>query len=617
MSKNTRVYFLLITFLLFFNQSFSQQPALPPKDAPASIAAAGQGKISLDIKGMDIVDVLKMLASRSGMNVAVGKNVAGRVTLFLKDVNVWDAFEIVLLANDLAYEQKGEIINVITQRDYESIHGVPFQDRKQAKVIQLDYANATTLATSLNQMKTPLGKVVADESSHTIAIIDSPQMIAEMENFIRKADSPIQTRVFDLNYAQADKLSEKIKEALTKGVGSIKIDERTNKIAVTDYPHNLAEIEKVVRAFDEKTPQVLIDAQLIQINPSDKFEMGVDWDYWIQKYFDAKASLPINTSSTLFLGTATSTPTEPGDYKAVIDILRTIGDTKVLSSPRIIALNNQEAKIHVGSKEAYITSTTSQSGTGTTVTSQSVNFVDVGIQLYVTPTINRDGFVTMRIKPEISEATRTDIKSEDQITQVPIVSTSEAETTVMVKDGVTIIIGGLRKDKREKTVKKIPLLGDLPGVGLFFRSTSDHLTKTELIILLTPHIISGEHTYINFSELKPKYGAVAKMVKGDIVTEKMIEPGKEKANGYHRLISDKLKALTLFGQPEDRKGLVEVSFTLDSSGYLKGDPKVISASEDKLIEPTIESIKGAQPFPSFPKDFKKTEETFHMILEYS
>ena len=589
--------------------------------ALAQHSVTGQNKISLDIKGMDIVDVLKMLATRSDMNMVVGKNVTGKVTLFLKDVDTQDAFEIILLANDLAYEKSGGIINIMTQRDYELQYGERYKDKKQAKVIPLKYAKAQDLSRALNQIKTNVGRIVVDEGSNTIVLIDAPEKIKEMEDFIQKTDLPIQTKVFSLNYAQAEKLNTKIQEAITKGVGSIKIDERTNKIAVTDYPEKLNEIAKIISAFDEKTPQVLIDAQIIEIKPSDLFEMGVDWDYWIKKHFDMSSALPIGTAGKLSLGTTSVSPDRPGSYKAILNLLRTIGDAKILSSPRIMALNNQEAKILVGTKDAYITSTTSQGGTGTAVTSQSVNFVDVGIKLYVTPTINRDGFVTMKIKPEISSATRTDITSDGKITQIPIVTTSESETTVMVKDGITIIIGGLKKEERTKTVKKIPALGDIPGVGFLFRNTSDEVKKTELVILLTPHIMSGEASYTDFSEIKPANGAVLSMYAGKIVTEKISKKDennlrKDVWDEYYRMVVDKISSLVLFTKPEKEAGLVVLSFTLDSRGYLKYEPKIVSLTNQGLGNIAIACLRNASPFKPFPKELNKTEENFLVTLEY-
>ncbi len=433
--KNTLrvgILFLIMAFTLLYSK-WSFGIYLYAQEIPSA-----QQKITLDIKGMDIVDVLKMLATRSGMNLVIGKNVTGRATLFLKDVNIQDAFEVVLLANDLAYEKNGNIINIMTQKDYELQYGQRYQDKIKLEIIQLKYAKALDLSKALNQIKTNIGKIVVDESSNTLVLMDTPDKIKEMADFIRRTDLPIQTKIFNLNYAQADKLSPKIQEAITKGAGSIKIDERTNKIVVTDYPQKLDEIAKIVAAFDEKTPQVLIDAQIVEINPNkDQFAMGVDWDYWLKKNarligsmsapsLTDVASIP-NRFSFGVAAAVNKTVSDTGEYKSVIDILRVIGETKILSSPRIMVLNNQEAKIHVGTKEAYITSATSQTGE-TAITSQSVNFVDVGIKLFVTPSINRDGFVTMKIRPEISSAKRTDLTSEGKITQVPIVTTSESET---------------------------------------------------------------------------------------------------------------------------------------------------------------------------------------------
>jgi type II secretory pathway component GspD/PulD (secretin) len=126
----------------------------------------------------------------------------------------------------------------------------------------------------------------------------------------------------------------------------------------------------------------------------------------------------------------------------------------------------------------------------------------------------------MKIRPELSSSTRTEITSQNEITEIPIVTTSEAETTVTLKDGVTLIIGGLRKDERTKTSRKIPILGDIPFLGNLFGSTSDETRKTEIIILLTPHIISGESSFTDFLEIKPKDGAVAKLTGGNIIIEK-------------------------------------------------------------------------------------------------
>jgi len=630
-------------FSMFIILALAAQPlAYAQEDAPAAstapaptaspVAAANPeletSKITLDIKGMDIVDVLKMLSSRSGMNIVVGKNVAGRVTLFLKDVPVEDAFEIILLSNELAYEKKDDIINVMTQRDYELIYGQRFQDQKQAVTVRPQYAKAADLARALNQIKTNLGRIVVDEGSNTLVMIDSPETLKQMQGFINGADLPVETRIFSLNYSTADKLSPKLQEVITKGVGLIKIDERSNKIAITDYPDRLNEIAKVIEAFDEKPLQVLIDAQIIEVKPSDQFQMGVNWEYFIKEKFDFKTNLPVTTQNILSIGAAAAggagAVLAAGQYKGIIDILRTVGEVNVLSSPRIMAVNNQEAKIHIGRRDAYITSTTSQGGSGNTVTSQSVNFVDVGIQLRVTPTISKDGFVTMKIKPEVSDAIPKLVKSQDQDTEIPIVSTSETETTVMVKDGVTIIIGGLAQDKKNKTVKKIPILGDIPLLGVIFRSTDEKTEKDELVILLTPHIMSGEKSYVDFSEIPPVEGAVARMEKGKIITEKFTpnptskqNSGEGSVSAYYLSLLDKVNRSVSQNIPPDKlKGKVNLVFRVSSDGSLVGEPTVTGQAQPGLDDCAVKAVKNASPFPPLPPELRKSEEDFRVTLEY-
>ncbi|MEK9148461.1 MAG: secretin N-terminal domain-containing protein, partial [Candidatus Desantisbacteria bacterium] len=406
-------------------------------------------------------------------------------------VPVQDALDIILLSNDLAYEKKGDIINIMTARDYETNYGERFQDKKDVAIVALKYAKATSLLISLNQVKSNIGRVVIDEGSNTVILLDFPEKIKQMKKMVDSMDRPTQTRIFDLNYAASDKIKEQIQEVISKGSGSIKIDARTNKIAITDYPEKLDEIEKIIKAFDEKTSQVLIDSKIIEVKLSDKFEMGIDWDTWLDKNLRIANAFSLSTTTGGKLTVGTTTIDKMGQYKTIVQLLQTVGETRILSSPRVTALNNQEAKILVGSKEAYITQTTSQAGTGSTITAESVNFVDVGVQLYVTPVINRDGFVTMKIRPVVSSATYKDLTSGGATSQIPIVSTSEAETAVMVRDGTTIIIAGLMKDEKYKTVRKVPVLGDIPLLGAIFRSTSDEVKKTELAIFLTPHILSG------------------------------------------------------------------------------------------------------------------------------
>ncbi|MDD3374455.1 MAG: secretin N-terminal domain-containing protein [Candidatus Omnitrophica bacterium] len=446
---------------------------------------------ALELKDMDIVDVLKLISKKSGLNIVAGKNVRGKVTIYLKDVNVRDALQIILDSNDLAYVEEDGIVKVLTAQDFQQIYGYKFGQETETKLIQLEYVKAEEIVPVLTQMKSQIGLVTFDSKSNTLIITDRPEKISLMREVIQRADIPLSTRVFSLRYSKADEVAGKIQNLLTKNVGKLEFDERSNKIFVTETKEKIDEIISMIKAFDEKHPEVLIEAKILQITLSNDYKMGIDWEAVVSDFhtLDFKSTFSSLTSADkggrLSIGTIAN-----DDYSVLIEALETIGKTNILSSPRIAVINNEEAKILVGASEPYVTSETVTTASGPTTTSETVNFIEVGVKLFVTPTIHGDGYVTMKIKPEVSSLTGYVTTSTNN--KIPTVETSEAETTVMVKDGVTIIIGGLIKEQDIRTVNKVPLLGDIPFLGPIFRNESKEIEKTEIVIFLTPRIITGD-----------------------------------------------------------------------------------------------------------------------------
>ncbi len=445
----------------------------------------------LDLKNMDIQDFMKLISQKSGLNVVGGPNVKGKITIYLKNIDIKDALRIVLEANDLAYVEEENVIKVMAAKEFETKYGYKFGDNLQTKIIQLKYANVLDLVPVLNQMKNLSGKVIFDHKSNTLVLMDSPTKITAMMQLVDQVDVPIETEVFDLSYADAKGVAEKLAESLTVNVGRVKHDERSNRIVVTDTKAKLEQIRQIIAAFDIKEKQVLIEAKIMQIVLSDQHKMGVDWEAIVSDYhtltltndFDILTST--DKKGRLSVGSLSS-----DDYSFLLEALETVGDTKILSSPSITAVNNKEARILVGSTQPYVTTTTTTPASGPTTTAETVNFIEVGVKLYVTPTVHDDNFVTMKIKPEVSSVTSNLTTSENNT--IPIVETSEAETTVTVKDNVTIVIGGLIKEENLTTMRKIPLLGDIPVLGFAFRNHDSLVRKTELVIFLTPKIISGD-----------------------------------------------------------------------------------------------------------------------------
>ncbi len=454
--------------------------------------------ISLDLKGMDIRDVLKILSQKSGLNIVADKDVKGTVSIYLRDVDVMNALDIIVSTNHLAYEEKGTLIRIMSDKRYERLHGARFKDRIRTEIIKLDYAKASMVGRAIAKMKTRLGRVITDDASDTIFLRDTPESIETMKDAILEMDTPLITEVFSLDYAKAKSVKEKLEKMLSDDIGSIRFDERTNKVVVKDTPEKIEDMRKVIKAFDEKTREVVIDANIIKVTLSDKYSYGIDWADIAQL---GGLRLTGNTNLTTALsGTTPNTltiATTGGNYATVISLLKTYGKTDVLSRPRITVADKEEANILVGAKDVYVTSEVTTTSGGTYHTTDHVQFVDVGVRLSVTPEINSQGYIRLKIKPEVSDTDSTKtvrLTNPDGSTRsiIPYVTTSEAETTVLVKDNTTLILGGLMKDTITEYNEKVPFLGDIPFLGKLFSTKGKSKEKTELVIFLTPHIIGGD-----------------------------------------------------------------------------------------------------------------------------
>jgi type II secretory pathway component GspD/PulD (secretin) len=487
------------------SQDAVQEEALEDASDPFSGLSR---RISLDLRNMDIMDTVKFLSKQGNLNIVATKNVNGKVTLFLNDVTISDVLDMILLTNSLACEKKAGIITLMTENEYEALYGEKYTNKKETKTISLKYADPKRVGTILGNLKSSIGKVIIDDATGMIILIDTPEKIKEMEEAARKADISTVNRVlptvretFELEYAKVGEVKGEISKVLTKDVGSVEVDERTNKLVVTDLPHNMERVRSLVADFDSNTREVLIEAKIVEITLSDDYAMGVDWQ---KVYGLAEDSLtftgsfpfsaPTSTSSTMKLSVGTLANDK---YTFALTLIKAYGKLKVVSSPHIVVCNNEEAKFMVGTREAYVT-TTITTGDVTTTTSESVQFIDVGVTLYVTPIINKGGFVKMHIKPEVSSI--ADWLETTEGNKIPIVDTSNVETDVLVKDGNTIILAGLIKTSADKSVSKMPVLGSIPVLGKLFSNVSDINSKKELAIFLTPHVITGADEMLKLKE---------------------------------------------------------------------------------------------------------------------
>lgn len=493
-----------------------------PEVEPTPISLGINEKVSLDLRNIDVNDALRFIAQKGALNMAISKSVTGRVQLLLNNVPVKDILDLILITNGLAYDKVGDVYNIMTETEYKDRYGRKFSDARQVRFFKLKYAIPEQAFALFEALKSEIGRLLVDPESGTVLVMDAPVNIGRMEQALAALEQKKSIKVYSLRYAKAADVETRLKGRLdSKKAGTITADERTNQVIVETLPDRMKEIDEMIRSLDQKTKEVLIDAKIISVTLDNTDTREIKWEgiftkagiygsHFIGNHGLNNLARSGTSFSDDFISITPTTRPSPGvknyftenltfgfldqndGFEGLLNFLKTIGETKILSNPRISAVNNQEAKIHVGTKDAYVTSTTTSSGSGTSTVSEAVTFIDVGIQLSVTPTINEDGFVTMKVKPEISSAPEANRLQTAQGNSIPIVDSSLVETTVMVKDGVTIVMGGLRKDEKSETVHKVPFLGDLPVIGLPFNSKTTTVNHVELLIILTPHIIYGD-----------------------------------------------------------------------------------------------------------------------------
>jgi type II secretory pathway component GspD/PulD (secretin) len=474
----------------------------PPAREPSRGVESGLSKtIFLDLRDINVVDVLKFLALEGNLNIVTSKNVQGRSTLVLKNVSIRDALDIIAISNQLAYEIKKDIIYVMTEDEYRQVYGQNYNDKKKVLTRTLKYAKPSHAITVLQAVQSALGKIIVDEETGTVIMIDTTEKLKEMDRIIRDIEQQLETKVVKLQYASAKDVETQLRARLdAKAVGSVFADERANQLVISAYPGRMKEIVPLVQKLDLKTKAILLDTRIIQITINPKFDFGIDWEKAFTrsgnqslKALDFRGAFPISStvSSSTSLGTVGKMAIgkiSEDDFNIEVKLLKQVQKTNVLANPRLTVLDRQEAKIVIGDKIPYVVTTTTGTGNNVSV-SEEIKFIDVGLSLAVTPIINDDGYITLKIRPEISSRTGTLVTPAKA--EIPLVNTTFVESTVVVKDGVTVILGGLRRDDLTEVTKGWRYMMDIPILGFIFRSRGDSMTKTEIVMFITPKIISG------------------------------------------------------------------------------------------------------------------------------
>jgi len=291
----------------------------------------------------------------------------------------------------------------------------------------------------------------------------------------------LETKVFRIKYAKADEIKSVIQDMLSER-GRSDVDTRTNSLIITDVPTNIPKIKALIDTIDVPTPQVMIQAKIVEVDVRAARELGIKWKAGnlgfptLATHAGGNVNIPVGTPSATFLF---STLKSIASIDAALSMLEEHRKAKILSEPRVAVADNEEAMILSGKKVPVITLDFAGN--------QIVKFYDVALKLTVVPHINPDRQIMMELHLEVS-----DLSGEGTVQGGVIILANEVHTKLMVKEGETAVIGGILRSTEIVTQKGIPMLSSIPLLGNLFKSTSRSRDKTELIVFITPTIVPVE-----------------------------------------------------------------------------------------------------------------------------
>ena len=414
-------------------------------------------KLSLDFKDADIKNILRLIAEVSNLNIIAGDEVTGKITMRLVDVP-WDqALEIILQSKNLGMSRVGNVVRI-----------------------------APTDA---------LKKEIQGE-------LEAKRAKEKLEDTV--------TELIPVNYAAAKEIMPQVKSVLSER-GDVKIDERTNILIIKDIPRSIPAAKNLVRSLDTKTPQVLIEARIIEANLTFQEELGVDWGFLLSggtRHTTNSVGGGLTGASSTLTTPATPLNTVVGlpaiaqggaggiGQAGILEFLlnsssglkqldiaisahENKGNVKIISSPKIATLDNKEASIEQGLRIPYRKLTTE--GTIT------VDFIEANLKLTVTPHVTNDGNIKMTVKAKKDAPDRSVV-----VDQVPSIDKKEAITEVMVKNNGVFVIAGVYSIEKNLGAEGVPLFNRIPLLGWLFKRETKQDSKKDLLIFISPRIVKDE-----------------------------------------------------------------------------------------------------------------------------
>ena len=471
------------------NEARDAAPSTGKSVSASEIAVSKEsGTVEIHVNDANLVEVLRMLSMQSNTNILPSKDVRGTVTANLYDVTIKEALDAILQANGFAYREKGNVIYVMSAK--EIADEVKINRKMETRVFHLYYTPAANAQTMIKPVLSPEGQVA----------VTTP------------ATSGIES-------------SGKDTGGNTHAVEDMMV--------ITDYPENLDRVAKVLKDVDKRPQQIIVEATILRASLTEDNSLGVDFSLLGGVNFSAlggavgtsgpqatqgtlvqptgvsaagstaASAVPVTNYSAAGTGFTQGLPTGglrvgvvTNNLAVFLQALEEVTDTTVMANPKIMMLNKQKGEVKVARLDPFRgKTTTSESG----ITQQEVDFLETGTLLIIRPFIGDDGYIRMEVHPEDSTplpSTAADLP--------PTKLTTESTSNIMVKDGRTIIIGGLFRETTQTSRSQVPILGNIPGLGNLFKKQQDTTQREEVIILLTPHIIKDDEAYSKASEAEMK-----------------------------------------------------------------------------------------------------------------
>lgn len=508
---------------------FPGPPDMEQQQESTSPTSSELLQIRSNVKIVADKDTNSLIVSASKNNIEIIRNIIQKLDTQIIDqaetrvftLDYADATEIAEALNQLFKSTTSRTLSQFETNLRRGFFPGQFQQPMQS-------TGATTGESSI--LGLPEINVVADTRTNSVIVTTTTQQMQNIANLIKQLDKDISeyeetTIVIQLENAEAENLAQVLNELFqtttferrrgttivsTRGgvmgtaaetiqsarglTGNIKIvaEQTTNSLIITSYKKNIDILKKIIKELDVILPQVLIEVKIIEVSLDDNSKFGVEW-MWEHstklsgESYEQNAKTNFGLTDELYgLKYAILGKT----VESLLMALEKNTNVNILSTPKILTLDNHEAVINISQEVPYLEST-QQTSTGGILT--SYNYKDVGVILTVTPRINKSGTVSLDVNQQINNLI------EFTLFNAPVIAKREASASVTVKDGQTMIIGGIIEDKKTETNNKVPILSSLPFIGRLFQRKESNLGKTELMVFITPHIINSPEDANNLS----------------------------------------------------------------------------------------------------------------------